>query len=425
MDVVAERAAAWLRRPARYQMTATVRSGPPPQPGTIAVVSASAASKTADAAEMARALEDTGKVDIHGITFDVDKTTIKPGSTATLAQVAKLLKDRPSLTLEVRGHTDNTGGAEHNMRLSGGRATAVVDALVKHYGIAAQRLRAQGYGDTRPVATNDTDEGRAMNRRVELKEVTAGAPASAQATGGSDGAAGRPARPSLQNAPYAVIDRAGKEVLTGTVNDSAHEIAAGDYTVTVTAGHQKLDRSTTVTAGMGTIVQVSLQEPENGSVEKGAPTETPKTTAHLPPPASEHRKPAEPATATSMAPRRPATPPRPAPDAAKASPTPLLSGIPTVLDTGTLVVAGQVVKLSGVVGEIGIYVDQMAAYVGRNTVTCRIATKDSYHCDMSGQNLAKAAVFNGGARAAADAPAEIKAAERDARDAQRGIWQAR
>jgi penicillin-binding protein 1A len=67
----------------------------------------------------------------------------------------------------------------------------------------------------------------------------------------------------------------------------------------------------------------------------------------------------------------------------------------------------------------------MAAYVGRNTVTCRIATKDSYHCDMSGQNLAKAAVFNGGARAAADAPAEIKAAERDARDAQRGIWQAR
>jgi hypothetical protein len=97
----------------------------------------------------------------------------------------------------------------------------------------------------------------------------------------------------------------------------------------------------------------------------------------------------------------------------------------TVLDTGTLVIGGQVVKLSGVIGDLGIYVDQMTAYVGRNALTCRRATKDAYFCEMSGQSLAKAAVLNGGARAAADAPAEIKSAEREAREAQRGIWRGR
>jgi hypothetical protein len=115
-------------------------------------------------------------------------------------------------------------------------------------------------------------------------------------------------------------------------------------------------------------------------------------------------------------------PRRAAPDSRS---TPLLNGVATVLDTGTLVVNGQIIKLFGVVGEGGIYVDQMADYVGRNTVTCRIVLKDAYQCDMSGQNLAKAAVFNGGARAAPDAPAEIKSAEREARNALRGIWQVR
>jgi outer membrane protein OmpA-like peptidoglycan-associated protein len=121
--------------------------------------------------EMAKALTDSGKIDIYGVLFDVDKTTIKPDSKATLDEVAKLLKDNPDLKLEVAGHTDSTGGDDHNLKLSEGRAAAVVDALVKTYAIDASRLQAKGYGSSKPVATNDTDAGRAKNRRVELRKI--------------------------------------------------------------------------------------------------------------------------------------------------------------------------------------------------------------------------------------------------------------
>ena len=123
------------------------------------------------AQDMATQLAAAGKVDIYGILFDVDKTDIKPESKPTLDQVALLLKNDPKLNLEISGHTDNTGSADHNMKLSQGRANAVVQALVKSYGIAAARLHAKGYGATRPVATNDTDDGRAKNRRVELTKL--------------------------------------------------------------------------------------------------------------------------------------------------------------------------------------------------------------------------------------------------------------
>ncbi|HWA31607.1 MAG TPA: OmpA family protein [Rhizomicrobium sp.] len=123
------------------------------------------------AQDMANQLAATGKVDIYGILFDVDKTDIKPESKPTLDQVALLLKNDPKLNLEISGHTDNTGTADHNMKLSQGRANAVVQALVKSYGIAAGRLHARGYGATKPVATNDTDDGRAKNRRVELTKL--------------------------------------------------------------------------------------------------------------------------------------------------------------------------------------------------------------------------------------------------------------
>jgi OOP family OmpA-OmpF porin len=123
------------------------------------------------APEMAKALSATGKIDIYGILFDVDKTDLKPESRATLEEVAKLLKSDPSLRIEVGGHTDNTGGADHNMKLSVGRAAAVVNALVGTYGIDKSRLQPQGYGDTKPVAPNDSDQGRAKNRRVELRKL--------------------------------------------------------------------------------------------------------------------------------------------------------------------------------------------------------------------------------------------------------------
>lgn len=123
------------------------------------------------AEDMSKALAQTGKVDLYGILFDVDKTVVKAESKSTLDEVAKLLKGDAPLKLEVAGHTDNTGSADHNMQLSQGRANAVVQALVKNYGVTASRLRPKGYGDTKPVAPNDTEDGRAKNRRVELRKL--------------------------------------------------------------------------------------------------------------------------------------------------------------------------------------------------------------------------------------------------------------
>lgn len=121
--------------------------------------------------DMAKSLTSDGKIDLYGILFDIDKTTLKPESKTVLDEVAKLLKSDASLRLEVAGHTDNTGTPDHNKKLSEGRAAAVVDALVKGYGIDPARLQSQGYGDTKPVAANDTDQNRAKNRRVELRKL--------------------------------------------------------------------------------------------------------------------------------------------------------------------------------------------------------------------------------------------------------------
>jgi len=78
------------------------------------------------------------------------------------------LKSDAGLKVNVVGHTDNVGGIESNMKLSQDRANAVVQALVAKYGIAATRLKAYGVGPLAPIASNDTEEGRAKNRRVEL-----------------------------------------------------------------------------------------------------------------------------------------------------------------------------------------------------------------------------------------------------------------
>jgi outer membrane protein OmpA-like peptidoglycan-associated protein len=123
------------------------------------------------AEEMAGALSRTGKIDIYGIYFDVDRANLRPESKGTLDEVAKLLKADPSLKLEVAGHTDNTGSAAHNMQLSSERAAAVVNALVATYGIDRGRLQAKGYGDSKPVAPNDIEPNRAKNRRVELRKL--------------------------------------------------------------------------------------------------------------------------------------------------------------------------------------------------------------------------------------------------------------
>jgi OOP family OmpA-OmpF porin len=124
---------------------------------------------TAD--DMSKQIAATGSVNLYGIYFDTDKTDVKPESKATLDEVGKLLAGDATLKLKVVGHTDNVGSVEHNNDLSMRRAKAVVSALVTTYTIATDRLTPSGAGSTQPVATNDTDEGRAKNRRVELVKL--------------------------------------------------------------------------------------------------------------------------------------------------------------------------------------------------------------------------------------------------------------
>ncbi len=126
---------------------------------------------TVKASDIADALATKGTFDLYGILFDTDKTAIKPESGKTLDEVGSLLKIDRALRLEISGHTDNTGDKDHNQKLSEGRAQAVVDVLVKKYGINPERLQAKGYGDARPVAANDSDANKAKNRRVELRKL--------------------------------------------------------------------------------------------------------------------------------------------------------------------------------------------------------------------------------------------------------------
>jgi len=122
----------------------------------------------ADAASFGSDLKSTGHVAVYGINFDTGKSTIKPESAQAIGEIAKLLTADPSLNIHVVGHTDNTGGVDSNIKLSQDRAEAVLQALVRDHAIAPARLRAFGCGQFAPVAPNDTEEGRAKNRRVEL-----------------------------------------------------------------------------------------------------------------------------------------------------------------------------------------------------------------------------------------------------------------
>jgi len=123
---------------------------------------------TADAKSLAADINSTGHVSVYGIHFDFNKATVKPESELTLKEIAKLLKQNPGLSLYVVGHTDSVGKIDYNMQLSKERAEAVVQTLVEKYGVSQNRLDAHGVGPLVPVASNETEEGRALNRRVEL-----------------------------------------------------------------------------------------------------------------------------------------------------------------------------------------------------------------------------------------------------------------
>jgi OOP family OmpA-OmpF porin len=105
---------------------------------------------------------------LNDVLFDTDKAVIKPVSYRILNDVVSVFERNPDLTVEVQGHTDNQGSYQHNMGLSQRRADSVKTYLVRH-GVKSGRLTTKGFGYTVPVATNDTEAGRALNRRVEMK----------------------------------------------------------------------------------------------------------------------------------------------------------------------------------------------------------------------------------------------------------------
>ena len=131
-------------------------------------------------AEMRSALADSEAVAIQregdllaltfksDMTFDVNSSTIRSGLLPELNRVAQIMKKYPQTTILVEGYTDSTGSEEYNLKLSERRAESVKRQLV-HDGVQQSRITTQGYGQSNPVASNSTAEGRAMNRRVEIR----------------------------------------------------------------------------------------------------------------------------------------------------------------------------------------------------------------------------------------------------------------
>ena len=115
-------------------------------------------------------IESSGRVRIYGINFDTGKATIKPDSEAALNELLKMLKAKPDWNMMLEGHTDNVGAKPANLALSRQRADAVA-AWLAGKGVDKARLSTAGFGDSRPVADNTTDEGRAKNRRVEVAKL--------------------------------------------------------------------------------------------------------------------------------------------------------------------------------------------------------------------------------------------------------------
>ena len=121
-----------------------------------------------NADEMAKTIRESGRIALYGVYFDTDKDVIRAESQPTIDEIGKLMKADASLRLHVVGHTDNAGRADYNVDLSRRRAASVLRELTAKHGVAADRLDSFGCGLYAPVASNQTEEGRAKNRRVEL-----------------------------------------------------------------------------------------------------------------------------------------------------------------------------------------------------------------------------------------------------------------
>lgn len=113
-------------------------------------------------------LEKTGRAKVYDIYFDFRSDSMRPESRKIVGQIAMIMRDHPDWKLSIEGHTDNIGGDAYNLDLSKRRAANVKESLVKSFSIEPDRLTTAGFGASSPVDTNDTIEGRARNRRVEL-----------------------------------------------------------------------------------------------------------------------------------------------------------------------------------------------------------------------------------------------------------------
>ena len=115
---------------------------------------------------------DTGMISTTKILFDFGKATLKPEAKTEIEAIGKILIQVPDAKIDIHGHTDNVGSDAYNMKLSGERAKAVLDYLLKNFPqLKAENFTAKGYGKADPVASNDTEQGRAQNRRVEFNLV--------------------------------------------------------------------------------------------------------------------------------------------------------------------------------------------------------------------------------------------------------------
>jgi outer membrane protein OmpA-like peptidoglycan-associated protein len=119
--------------------------------------------------KMEQALADRQPVQVYGIYFDFNSAELRPESEPVLQEIASIMRKNPDWKLSVSGHTDNIGGDKSNLSLSERRSAAVKDALVSRFKVASDRLVTAGYGASSPIDTNETFEGRAKNRRVELR----------------------------------------------------------------------------------------------------------------------------------------------------------------------------------------------------------------------------------------------------------------
>lgn len=136
----------------------------------VTIVEKSLMEQVISAADISASIKATGHIALY-ILFDTGLATIKTESKPALEQIAAMLKKDPALKVFIVGHTDNQGNLESNMKLSLDRANAVVNELVTKYAVAANQMMPKGVASLSPVSTNDTEEGRKMNRRVELVKM--------------------------------------------------------------------------------------------------------------------------------------------------------------------------------------------------------------------------------------------------------------